>query len=389
MQNRVRTDFTPRGHAQRRLCIAAAVLLTAPAAPAHAQADFAIRHRVMLVSLDGLRPDAIDAADAAFLRQQISRGAYTAFCRNEFPPATLPNHTTMLTGLPILTHGIFLNAELPGHVANPTLLDMATGVQRRTGFFASKVKFNFLCRPEAATVRVIEPDIDKLTDQIVAFLEGPPPDFMFIHYNQPDGAGHAEGWMSESYLAEVRHVDALLRRVCDTMARRGLDRETVVIVTADHGGEGKSHALNTDLERNVPLLIFGPDVAAGHVLRGPNSLLQIAPTCAALLGLDAPTGWQRRIPLDAFVSPQEPAAQARAETGLRNRPETGEASLPSANALPTRETSDGPGVSQHDPAQNLPHVRFDAVWPPAAMILVGGALIWISMRRRSRRSQAA
>src|SRR5262245_36260715 len=55
--------------------------------------------RMIVISIDGLRPDAIDAADAKTLKALIARGAYCRKAQTIRPSITLPSHTSMLTGL--------------------------------------------------------------------------------------------------------------------------------------------------------------------------------------------------------------------------------------------------------------------------------------------------
>src|SRR5437016_517332 len=55
--------------------------------------------RVIIVSIDGLRPDAIEAAGADTLKKLIRSGAFCATARTIRPSVTLPSHTSMLTGL--------------------------------------------------------------------------------------------------------------------------------------------------------------------------------------------------------------------------------------------------------------------------------------------------
>lgn len=93
------------------------------------------------------------------------------------------------------------------------------------------------------------------------------------------------------YDAEVAALDARLRRLFTRMRARGLLDHAIVVVTADHGEEFGEHggfqhgrALYEESVR-VPLIMTGPGLPAGRVVRDEVSLVDVAPTVLALLGL--------------------------------------------------------------------------------------------------------
>ena len=59
----------------------------------------AIAQHVVVISIDGLRPDAIAASGAANLQRMMREGAYSLQARTIMPSRTLPSHTSMLTGV--------------------------------------------------------------------------------------------------------------------------------------------------------------------------------------------------------------------------------------------------------------------------------------------------
>lgn len=120
-------------------------------------------------------------------------------------------------------------------------------------------------------------------------------------------------FLERLYDEEVRHTDAGIGRVLAAMERLGLDRDTAVIVTADHGEEfmergwlGHTRTLHEELIR-VPLLIRAPGLEP-HVVADPVSLVSIAPTLLELLGVASdPAAFERASLLrDATGAASEP-----------------------------------------------------------------------------------
>jgi predicted AlkP superfamily pyrophosphatase or phosphodiesterase len=69
---------------------------------------------LLLISIDGMRPDYVTAADAhglkiPNLRRILAQGAHASGVRGVLPTVTYPSHTTILTGVWPVRHGIFNN----------------------------------------------------------------------------------------------------------------------------------------------------------------------------------------------------------------------------------------------------------------------------------------
>ncbi|MFL9483658.1 alkaline phosphatase family protein [Chitinophagaceae bacterium LWZ2-11] len=66
---------------------------------------------VVIISIDGFRPDFYkdDSWGAVNLRQLMNTGAYSDGVRGIFPTVTYPSHTTIMTGVSPLKHGIYYN----------------------------------------------------------------------------------------------------------------------------------------------------------------------------------------------------------------------------------------------------------------------------------------
>ena len=91
-----------------RFAVAAFVFATCLAAPAQTHSP------VLMISIDGMRPDYVTHADEhglklPTLRRFISEGSYADGVRGVFPTVTYPSHTTLVTGVSPAQHGILNN----------------------------------------------------------------------------------------------------------------------------------------------------------------------------------------------------------------------------------------------------------------------------------------
>jgi arylsulfatase A-like enzyme len=128
----------------------------------------------------------------------------------------------------------------------------------------------------------------------------------FIEPHVPYDRGGKHGTRFERYVREVAVVDKEIGRLREHLRNSGLDQNTILIVSADHGeGFGEhgtySHALNVYEEAvHVPLIVHVPGVPAREV-HEPVSVIDVGPTLLDLFGVPIPGSYmgQSLLPLIA------------------------------------------------------------------------------------------
>lgn len=292
------------------LCLgAAACAPTAPLpqAPVAAAAAAGQPH-VVVISIDGLRPDAIEAAGARNLRAMMETGAYSLVARTILPSKTLPSHTSMLTGVPPEVHGIDWNSDRTderGTVRVPTVFEVAEARGKTTAAFFAKSKFRHLIRPGTPDFRRAPGGHDvweaaRIVPEVEQFLRYNRPDLLFVHIPDPDLSGHTFGWMSLPYRMAVRRSDAAVGRIV-AAAREAYDDNVVIIVTADHGGHGHGHGSPSEMDVLIPWIAWGQGIAPGKIA-APVSTMDTGATALWLLGVDVPREWAGRPVAQPFAS---------------------------------------------------------------------------------------
>ena len=256
----------------------------------------AIEH-VIVIIVDGLRPDLLLLADAPTMHAMVQGGAYSFWARTTDLAITLPSCTSMLTGVKPAKHGVTWNGALPAdkqvYPADPTVLEMATRAGYVTALVAGKLKFATLCKPGTVTHVWVPPvpviHDERVTAEAVKLIEACRPALMCIHFPDVDAVGHAKGWGSPEQLAQVATTDAQIALVLAALDRAGLRGSTLMLLTADHGGAGLTHGAGDMRSRHIPWVVSGPGVRKGYDLTR-NAALQVntEDTCATvcwLLGL--------------------------------------------------------------------------------------------------------
>jgi arylsulfatase A-like enzyme len=269
------------------------------------------KKRVIIISIDGLRPDAIELAPMPNLMALMEISAYSLTAQTIFPSATLPSHASMLTGLCPKTHGVDWNDYLPqrGIAQGIDLFDIAQEAGLQTIMVAGKDKLQQVTAASSLDIFVWVNDRDKVVMETL--LGNFPMDFdlLFIHLATTDDMGHVHGWLSPEQLSVVYRADEALGALLTALDERGLRDETLLIITADHGGHEKKHGSSLPVDMTIPWIASGPGVEPKQ-LQTPVHTMDTAATAAYALGLTLPAEWDGAPILEAFGLPMGKPSQA-------------------------------------------------------------------------------
>ncbi len=249
---------------------------------------------VLLVSFDGLRPDAIDEASADHLQSVRQAGVSANSAHTILPALTLPSHTSMLTGVSPEKHGVLWNSWEPqrGTVTVPTLFDELKRSGLTTAMIATKEKFRHLDHAGSIDRVSIETGSpESVASAAIKAIEEQKPQFLFLHFGQGDSAGHKHGWMSDEQLDSYADVDQALGSIFQYLESKNLLASTAVIATSDHGGEGHTHGGNTEASTSIPWIAIGAGIPEQKSLRGSITTYDTAATVAKLLNVEIPVNW--------------------------------------------------------------------------------------------------
>jgi len=115
-----------------------------------------------------------------------------------------------------------------------------------------------------------------------------------IPVSGPRSEGPAAAAGHQAYRAAIAHLDFVIGNMLDTLIRRGVLNNTLVIVTADHGEEFNEHAVPGHGQTlftqavHVPLLLFWPGRLPAARVSTPVGLAQLPATIMDLLHQESP-----------------------------------------------------------------------------------------------------
>jgi hypothetical protein len=283
--------------------LAAEVVVARTSAPLVVPVRTPTARHVIIVSEDGMRPDALVRARAPFHERLMREGAFSLTALTIRNASTLPSHAAMLSGFDVHDHGLHWNSWRPerGFIKVPTVLDAAREAGNGSAAFVGKKKLAHVVRPGVVDVFARPGYLCRKIVKVATeyFLEHRP-QVEFVHFSDPDSKGHKNGWMSEAQMEAIRAVDRCLAEMFDAIAASDLAKDTLFIVSSDHGGHGHGHSGRHPEDRLIPWFAFGVGVRTGHKIEAQVSTLDTAATTLWALGLAAPAGLAGRPVAEAF-----------------------------------------------------------------------------------------
>jgi predicted AlkP superfamily pyrophosphatase or phosphodiesterase len=264
--------------------------------------------KLLLIVLDGCRPDALKQAHTPNIDSLWQTGAYTWNARSVMPSVTLPAHSSMFRGITPDKHGIQAdNVFRPSAAAFPSITDVAKLGNKRTAMFYSWEQLRDLAAPGSLDLSycmnaVYGSDNDTLVARVAAaHLIERQPDFCFLYFGDIDITGHLHGWMSPEYIAAIEANDRALGMVLEYLDQTHLRQRYHILVQADHGGHDTDHGTDMPEDMTIPWIINGPLIKKGHLIQSPVNMVDTSATIAHILALSRPLLWEGTPVYEAFL----------------------------------------------------------------------------------------
>lgn len=263
-----------------------------------------LARRVLILSIDGFRPDAISLAPMPNLMELMKNSAYTLSARTIYPSSTLPSHTSMLSGMCPKKHGVDWNDYIPenGYAQVTDIFDVVHKAGMQTVMYVGKEKLRQITEPSSTDIFEYINDRDLVITE--KLIENFPADFrlMFIHFPTTDDMGHVYGWLSNEQLSVLFRADQAIGNLLAELDLRGLREETLFIITADHGGHDTTHGSSMAEDMTIPWIASGAGI---HPMQLTTQVQTVdtAATAAFALGLPIPTEWDGIPVYEAFGLP--------------------------------------------------------------------------------------
>jgi len=260
-----------------------------------------IQH-VILIGSDGFGAYAFENAKVPNLRSMMEQGSWSLKARTVLPSSSAANWASMVMGAGPELHGYTTwGSKAP---------DMPARVLDDYGMFPSLYALLRKKRPESEIGVIYEwdgigylfpkkavnhdqnPDGDMaIANAASKYIKEKKPNFLFVHLHDVDSVGHKVGHGTPEYYAAIERTDTRIGTILQSIKEAGIEKNTVVLFTADHGGINKGHGLISMNEMQIPWIIKGPRIQKNKELTESIMTFDTAATLADLLKLERPQVW--------------------------------------------------------------------------------------------------
>ena len=274
---------------------------------------------VVYMCFDAMSAIGIQRANTPNFNYMIENGAVSLHTRCGLPSNSSPNWMTIASAAPFEMTGVLDNGVSPH---NGTVIP---ALKNAIGFFPTIFEYVREQKPDAKIYffgesswatgmydmnpfDVVVPERgkrmhltpDEAIHQAADAFVADRPDLMFVAIGTPDHEGHTWGHESQGYFDCLHHMDRLVGDFVKKLEDNDLMENTVIVITADHGGINYGHGGPTMAELEVPVIMYGGPVTKGKVMERINMNYDTPATVAGLLGVELPWECHGKFIIEAF-----------------------------------------------------------------------------------------
>lgn len=240
-------------------------------------------------------------------------GAVTYNALTSFPSISAECWASLMTGVSPVLHGrtntVLENEIYPDDSLFPTLYKRIRTAcpEAEIGAFCDWTPLIDGLIEDGLNVKKLSLRDNELMEPVCCYIREKKPDFLFIHSDSVDHAGHSIGYGTEEYLKQISVVDGYVAGIYDTIRASGMEDDCLFMVVCDHGGtceprpEGGfsgGHGGWTVNEREISFGIRGRGIRKGIIPQ--MNIRDIAAIVLWAFGIERPAfdlnGWTSQIP---------------------------------------------------------------------------------------------
>ena len=209
-------------------------------------------------------------ADTPEIDKLFENGAVTYEALSMDPTISAENWGAMLIGSDPAVHGLTNSIVGRFEYKNKELPTVFTRIRKAypDAYLASCVNWdpiNYGIVEHDVGVDLITADNDGLLCAKIEETAAKKPAFLFIQFDDVDGAGHHNWYGTEGHIKQIETTDTYVGRIAEAYKKAGIFDDTLFICIADHGGIRGGHGGYTKEERTVYFAAAGKGVKKGEM----------------------------------------------------------------------------------------------------------------------------
>lgn len=255
------------------------------------------KNKVLIIGIDGTRPDALLNANTPNLDDLWKNGAYSFTAKTDKISSSGICWTGMMTGVWHDKHKVISNAY-----KNPNIAEYPHFFRRFKEFDAASKRYSIvhwaplhkiLQQGDATDAIDVKSDA-AVSEKAVSRLAEEDVDVLFVHLDDVDHAGHATGYGAKkpTYLKAIEQADIHVGEIIAGLKKRSnyKNENWLVLVSTDHGGSEFGHGKDIPEHTTIFYIAAGKDAIKGEIKAQVN-VIDIAVTALHHLGVEIKEEW--------------------------------------------------------------------------------------------------
>lgn len=254
-------------------------------------------NKVLIIGIDGCRPDALLAANTPNMDALWKKGAYTFTARTDEISSSGPAWSAMLTGVWHQKHNVLNNDyEDPDLEHYPHFFHRIRQEkpELKTYSLANWDPIHKILQEGDATFTSSKMSDALLTQEVASILENKDLDVIFVQLDEVDGAGHRHDYTvkSKQYLKAIERSDGQVGTMVSALGKRPAigDENWLIILSTDHGGSDFGHGKNIPEHTTVFYIASGNSAIKGEIQKEVG-VVDVAVTALFHLGIEVEEAW--------------------------------------------------------------------------------------------------
>lgn len=252
--------------------------------PITTKVDIDPNKKVLVIGIDGTRPDVIAKSNTPYIDSLIANGAYSTELQAPDTSWSAAGWSTIMYGVWRDKHGVTENSYSGSKLAD--FPDLFTHLESQANDVQTARVTSWDAFPNHMPTSA---DVDYFsnysstqdiptTAKSVELLSDPATDVVFHYFSMVDATGHNHGFHKDvtEYIASMELVDQQIGELLQAINNRPnrANEDWLIIATTDHGGDMSGHGKNNPEHRYSWLFISGdnPNVPKGGLYPDPSQV---------------------------------------------------------------------------------------------------------------------
>ena len=244
--------------------------------------------RVLIIGIDGLRSDCLQAAETPAIDALIAEGLFSPDALNNDITYSGPGWSAMLCGVWSNLHGVTGNNFIGSN------FDSYPSFMNRLEEANPALNTHSVCHWAPINDYILGDDVDDalnvssdaaVRDAALAILSSGDPHALFLHFDEVDINGHSYGFDvgADAYMNTIETVDNYVAQIINALTNRpNYEAENwLILLSTDHGGIGLNHGGSSIEEETIFFIASGAAVANDVVVKDTLEVLPPPANCIA------------------------------------------------------------------------------------------------------------